>query len=86
MLLCYNLGNSHVMLSMEAAGLHLKLAKGFGLSAADVAEGNKNPLAGTNLDGCPHQDVCCFFHVTGIDSRGEGPGHNSLSGTVQRFL
>ena len=30
MLLCYHLGNLHVMSSMEAAGLHLKLAEGLG--------------------------------------------------------
>ena len=51
MLSCYHLGNSHVMSSMEAAGLHLKLAEGFGLSAADVAKVTKILLlALTSMD------------------------------------
>ena len=51
MLSCYHLGNSHVMLSMEAAGLHLKSAEGFGLSASDVAKVTKILLlALTSMD------------------------------------
>ena len=49
MLACYHLGNSHVTLSMEAAGLHLKSAKGFGLSDADVAKATKILLLAPNL-------------------------------------
>ena len=41
MLACYHLASSHTMLSMEATGLHLKSAKGFGLSDADVAKATK---------------------------------------------
>ena len=41
MLTCYHLASSHTMSSMEAAGLHLKSAKGFGLSDADVAKATK---------------------------------------------
>ena len=82
MLSCYHLGNSHVMSSMEAAGLHLISTEGFGLSAADVAKVTKILLlALTSMDVLTK--MCAFFHVTGIDSRGEGPGHDSLSGTVQ---
>ena len=51
MLVCYHLGNLHVMSSMEAASLHLKLAKGFGLSTADVAKVTKILLlAPTSMD------------------------------------
>ena len=78
MLSCYHLGNLHVMSSMEAARLAPKIGQGVWALCSRCSEGNKNPLAGTNLDGHPHQDVCCFFHVTGTDSRGEGPGHDSL--------
>ena len=41
MLACYHLASSHTMLSMDAAGLHLKSAEGFGLSDADVAKATK---------------------------------------------
>ena len=41
MLTCYHLASSHTMLSMDATGLHLKSAKGFGLSDADVAKAMK---------------------------------------------
>ena len=41
MLACYHLASSHTMLSMDAAGLHLKSAEGSGLSDADVAKATK---------------------------------------------
>ena len=41
MLACYHLASSHTMSSMDAAGLHLKSANGFGLSDADVAKATK---------------------------------------------
>ena len=41
MLACYHLASSHTMSSMDTAGLHLKAAKCFGLSDADVAKATK---------------------------------------------